>query len=99
VLLMAYEYGRTGMRQPEEDVRLDGGRLARAGEVDVFLVRLIGRLDAVGFFHPEAKRARMIVNLENLFRRIPLTDADVRTLHGLVRALAEKAAASEPGGT
>jgi tRNA/rRNA methyltransferase len=98
VLLMAYEYAGTGLQQPGEDVRLDRGRLARAAEVDVFLERLIARLDAVGFFHPEAKRARMIANLENLFRRIPLTDADVRTLHGLVRALAEKAAASEPGG-
>jgi hypothetical protein len=32
----------------------------------------------------------MIANLDNLFRRAPLTDADVRTLHGVVRALAEK---------
>ena len=32
----------------------------------------------------------MVANLDNLFRRAPLTDADVRTLHGVVRALAEK---------
>ena len=32
----------------------------------------------------------MIANLENLFRRAPLTDADLRTLYGVVRALAEK---------
>jgi tRNA/rRNA methyltransferase len=91
VLLMAYEYGRAALPQPGEDVRLDGGRLARVGEVDTFLERLIARLDSAGFFHPEAKRARMIINLENLFRRVPLTDADVKTLHGLVRTLAEKA--------
>ena len=32
----------------------------------------------------------MTASLENLFRRAPLTDADVRTLHGVVRALAVK---------
>ena len=37
----------------------------------------------------------MIANLDNLFRRAPLTDADVRTLHGVVRALAVK----QPGGS
>ena len=50
--------------------------------------QLVERLDAVGFFFPENKRARMVANLDNLFRRAPLTDADVRTLHGVVRALA-----------
>ena len=34
----------------------------------------------------------MTASLENLFRRAPLTDADVRTLHGAVRALAVKLA-------
>jgi tRNA/rRNA methyltransferase len=31
----------------------------------------------------------MVANLHNLFRRAPLTDQDVRTLWGVVRALAE----------
>jgi tRNA/rRNA methyltransferase len=89
VLLMAYEWGRLALPQPAEAYRLDGGRLARAEEVEVFVDRLVERLDRAGFFHPEEKRPRMIANLENLFRRAPLTDADVRTLHGVVRALSE----------
>jgi tRNA C32,U32 (ribose-2'-O)-methylase TrmJ len=32
----------------------------------------------------------MAANLENLLRRVAMTDADVRTLHGVIRALAEK---------
>ena len=32
----------------------------------------------------------MVANLDNLFRRAPLTDADVRSLRGVVRALADK---------
>ena len=31
----------------------------------------------------------MLSNLHNLFRRAPLTDQEVRTLRGVVRALAE----------
>jgi len=38
----------------------------------------------------------MAANLENLFRRAPLTDADVRTLHGVVRALALKQPGRKP---
>ena len=37
----------------------------------------------------------MTANLDNLFRRAPLTDADIRILHGVVRALAVKV----PGGS
>ena len=59
-------------------------------EVDRFLEHLIERLDDVGFFFPREKRPSMTLALENLFRRAPLTDADIRVLHGVVRALAVK---------
>jgi tRNA/rRNA methyltransferase len=89
VLLLAYEWRRSG---GVEDVgyRLDAGRRATGEEVDRLVQHLVERLDAVGFFFPEAKRPSMVANLDNLLRRAPLTDVDVRTLHGVVRALAEK---------
>jgi tRNA/rRNA methyltransferase len=90
VLLLAYEWGREDLPHVEEDYRLAGSRRAEAREVDAFVGRLVERLDAVGFFYPAAKRRSMVANLDNLFRRAPLTAADVRTLHGLVRALSEK---------
>lgn len=90
VLILAYEWQRAG-HDTAADYRLAGGRLATGLEVDRLVEHLVERLDAVGFFFPPAKRASMIANLDNLFRRAPLTDADVRTLHGVVRALAEKA--------
>jgi tRNA/rRNA methyltransferase len=93
VLIVAYEWQRAAATAAEADYRLGDGRLAHGAEVDRFLAHLTQRLDAVGFFFPDAKRASMVANLENLFRRAPLTDADVRTLHGVVRALAVK----EPG--
>lgn len=88
VLLVAYEWQRAGGAATAADYRLNGGRRATGLEVDRFVQHLIERLENVGFFFPEEKRASMAANLDNLFRRAPLTDADVRTLHGVVRALA-----------
>ena len=90
VLLLAYEWRRTLGGDAASDYRLAGGRLASGIEVDRLVDHLVERLDAVGFFFPAAKRASMVANLDNLLRRAPLTDADIRTLHGVVRALAEK---------
>jgi tRNA/rRNA methyltransferase len=90
VLLLAYEWRRAGGTVAAE-YRLGEARLASGEEVDRFLRHLVERLDAVGFFFPPEKRESMTASLGNLFRRAPLTDADVRTLHGVVRALAVKA--------
>jgi tRNA/rRNA methyltransferase len=90
VLLLAYEWRRQGTEAVAADYRLAGARHATGVEVDRFVEHLTERLDAVGFFFPEHKRPSMVAYLDNLFRRAPLTDADVRTLHGIIRALADK---------
>ncbi len=89
VLLLAYEWRRLAGAAPE---RLDMGktRFAEAGEVQAFMRHLEQRLDDVGFFFPLDKRASMLENLNNMFSRLPLTDADVRTLHGVIKAIAER---------
>lgn len=84
VLLVAYEW----MRRKEAEPAVQAPR-ATGAEVDAFLERLVDRLDGAGFFWPEEKRISMLSNLENLFRRAPLTPTDVRTLHGVARALDE----------
>lgn len=89
VLLVGYEWQRAAGVPPAE-YRLAGARRATGLEVDRLLQHLVERLDSVGFFFPEHKRPSMVAHLENLLRRSPLTDVDVRTLHGVVRALAEK---------
>jgi tRNA/rRNA methyltransferase len=88
-LLLAYEWRKLHDATAPETEALGKAARAGGGEVDAFLDRLFGRLDRAGFFFPEEKRDSMTTNLENLFRRAPLTDADVRTLHGVMRALAE----------
>ncbi len=90
VLLLAYEWRRAGGDAPAVDYRTGGAQRATGIEVDRFVEHLVQRLDAVGYFFPEPARASLTANLDNLFRRAPLTDADIRTLHGVVRALAVK---------
>lgn len=84
VLLCAYEWRRQGTPAPP-----DLPERAPAEQVTRLLQHLEGELDTAGFFFPDHKRASMLANLNNLLRRAPLTDQDVRTLWGVIRALSE----------
>ncbi len=86
VLLTAYEWRRQGVSVEVGD---DIGR-ATGIEVQKLGEHLEARLETAGFFWPEDKAASMVANLRNMLSRLPLTEADVRLLHGVVRALAEK---------
>ncbi len=90
VLLTAYEWRRQGAEVPAEVSEMGKTRYAETIEIQKLLEHLEGKLDDVGFFWPEEKRESMQANLRNMFSRLPLTDADVRTLHGVLRALTEK---------
>ncbi len=89
VLLLAYEWRRLAGAVPEA-LDLSKSRFAEAGEVQAFVRHLEARLDEVGFFFPPDKRISMLENLNNMFSRLELTDADVRTLHGVIKAIAER---------
>ena len=89
-LLMAYEWKRQADGGPTVMRAYAGGRPATQIEVDRLIEGLERRLDAVGFFFPEIRRERMAANLRNLIRRMELTEADIRTLHGVFRALHQK---------
>lgn len=93
VLILAYEWRRQAAEHAPIQRVLASGRPAESAEIDRLIAELEARLDAVGFFYPEIKRERMQANLRNLIRRMSLTDADIRTLHGVFRALHVK----EPG--
>lgn len=90
VLLVAYELNRAVDETPGEVYQTGKSEIAAGADVDRMIGHLVEELDDAGFFFPEAKRNSMLVNLKNLFSRAPLTDQDVRTLHGVIRALAEK---------
>ncbi|MEM8755739.1 MAG: TrmH family RNA methyltransferase, partial [Pseudomonadota bacterium] len=90
VLLVAYEWRRATEAAEPAVYRTGKSDMAEAADVDRLIGHLVEELDEARFFFPEAKRESMLTNLGNLFRRAPLTDQDVRTLHGVIRALAEK---------
>jgi len=86
VLLLAYEWRQaTQSPAPEEPPALASG-----ADVAALHAQLETRLSDAGFFWPEDKAESMALNLRNLISRLPLTPADVRSLHGVIRSLAEK---------
>lgn len=87
VLLLAYEWRRHGVDVPPEVLNLGKTRFAKTIEVQKYLEHLEQRLENAGFFWPEHKAESMVQNLRNMHSRMPLTDADIRTLHGVLRAL------------
>jgi len=83
VLVLAYEWGRAALpdapsERPPPAPRAATARLAAHAE---------DALEAAGFFHPPAKAARMKRNLQALFARLELTEAETRLIHGAIRAL------------
>ncbi|MEM7527960.1 MAG: RNA methyltransferase [Pseudomonadota bacterium] len=95
VLLLGYEWRRAvGLAEGPDDqgpggLSLTRSPLAPGEDVERMLAHLLEELDAAHFFFPEHKRATMELSLRNLFHRQPLTEQDVRTLRGVIRALAE----------
>jgi tRNA/rRNA methyltransferase len=58
-------------------------------QLDAFFADLERELDKVEFFRPAEKRGTMAVNLRNIFQRIAPTQQDIRTLHGVITAIAQ----------
>lgn len=98
VLLLSYEWRLTHDETPAEQLVTNKAAPAPAEDVARMLGFLTETLETAGFFFPEHKRPSMQANLENLFRRSPLTDQDVRTMFGVIRALSEHRARRQPPG-
>ena len=88
VLLVGYEWFRQGGEGPGE--RMELGRAVAAPRADLlrFFEHLESELDAGGFLRPPEKRPVMVRNIRNMFQRADLTEREVRTLRGIVAALA-----------
>ncbi|MEJ8574276.1 RNA methyltransferase [Microbaculum marinum] len=88
VLLSGYEWfrtrGGTGGRP-----RAELPPLAAKADVERLFEHLEGELDAAGFLYPPEKRPVMVRNLRTIFLKAALTDQEVRSLRGVIRALSE----------
>lgn len=90
VLLTAYEWKRVMDETPAETYATGKTDMATSDDVERMLAHLEEELNAASYFWPEERRASMEANIRNVFRRAPLTEQDIRTLRGVIRALAEK---------
>lgn len=89
VLLTGYEWRRQASALEHEVFAMQRGEIATRVMVDRMIEHLEEELEGADFFYPEAKSRSIRQNIRNLFSRAPLTDQDVRTLRGVIRALAE----------
>ena len=87
VLLCAYEWRRATAEAEAERVDMAGTDWANQAEIEALAGHYEERLGEAGFFFPEAKAEGMKVNLRNMWSRMPLTRADVQTLHGVLRQM------------
>jgi tRNA/rRNA methyltransferase len=89
VIVVAYEWfkasggGALPFTMPEKSPP------APKQQLDAFFGDLEAELERVEWFRPEEKRGTMVVNLRNIFQRMALTQQDVRTLHGVIMAIAQ----------
>jgi tRNA/rRNA methyltransferase len=88
VLLMGYEW-----RRQTEVIEAVVAEMARTEFASALEVEKLGdhfeeRLEAAGFFYPEAKAAGMRASLRNMWSRLGLTRAEVQTFHGMLRQIA-----------
>jgi tRNA/rRNA methyltransferase len=89
VLLTGYEWARETL--PSEPAphgrRPDGEVPATRIEIEKLADHWQERLTEAGFFFPPEKAPAMQLTLRNLWSRLPLTRADTRIFHGMLRQL------------
>ena len=87
VLLMSYEWHRASADYPLEDHGPGDTEWATRGDVDKLAEHYETRMEEAGFFFPEHKAASMRRNLRNFWSRMPMTQADIRMMHGVMRQI------------
>jgi tRNA/rRNA methyltransferase len=89
VVIVAYEWfkvqggGELPFAMPERSPP------AAKQQLEAFFADLEGELEKVEFFRPAEKRSTMSINLRNIFQRMAPSQQDVRTLHGVITAIAQ----------
>jgi tRNA/rRNA methyltransferase len=87
VLLIGYEWARISGRGLPAEPAPGTPPASRDGIVGLF-EHIEAELEAAGFYPPD-KKPVMSRNMRDMFHRMGLTEQDVRTWRGAIRALAE----------
>jgi tRNA/rRNA methyltransferase len=89
VVIIAYEWfkhataGALPFAMPQKSPQASKEQLL------TFFTAVERELEKVEFFRPPDKRDTMQINLRNIFTRMQPTQQDIRTLHGVITAIAE----------
>ena len=86
-ILDVVEWMRAQGEVTHEVVEMAGTDWAKGAEVDHLARHYEEQLTEAGFFFPEHKAANMRRNLRNFWSRMPLTQADIRMMHGVMRQM------------
>ncbi len=90
VLLVGYEFFRSTNETGGRPRKAELPPVAPKADTMRLFEHLESELDAAGFLHPPEKRPVMVRNLRTIFLKAALTEQEVRSLRGVVRALAER---------
>jgi tRNA/rRNA methyltransferase len=89
VVIVAYEWFKLASGEQLPFSAPDKSPPAPKQQLDAFFSELEAELDRIEFYRPHEKRGTMSTNLRNIFNRMMPTEQDIRTLHGIVTALAQ----------
>lgn len=89
VVIVGYEWFKRAGGGELPFVKPERSPPAAKQQLAAFFEDLERELEKVEFFRPEEKRGVMVINLRNIFQRIAPTAQDIRTLHGVVTAIAQ----------
>ena len=89
VLLVGYEWFQSGDTTPNVQLMSDSPP-APVETREFFYSRLEVELEEAGFFYPEHLGPTMKRNLRTMFGRAGLTDQEIQSLHGVIKALTGK---------
>jgi tRNA/rRNA methyltransferase len=88
VVILSYEWFKRATGGALPFAATDKSRPATKTQIVAFFKDLERELDKIEYFRPAEKRETMIVNMRNIFSRTQPTTQDIRTLHGVIMALA-----------
>ncbi len=87
VLLTGYEWQRAVGQVTPEAMQMDNTDWAAQADIEALAQHYEAQMDEAGFFFPDHKADSMRQTLRNFWSRMPMTQADTRLLHGILRQM------------
>jgi tRNA/rRNA methyltransferase len=95
VLLIGYEWFQANPAEVPPLPEWTENEPATGQSLRSLYEHLESELDRAGFLYPPEKRPGMVISIRNIFARVGLTEQEVRTLRGIIKALVEPRARGE----